>query len=72
MKKIFISILSLASSYCFSQEIKTDSLAQIKEIQEIIIKSQRKKQHTDHASYTFDKEAIAKARHSKDLITSLP
>lgn len=44
----------------------------MKEIQEVIIKSQRKKQFSDHASYTFDKEALAKARHSKDLITSLP
>lgn len=65
----------ILSSLCFgilgyAQE--ADSTAKTKEIQEIIIKSQRKKQFSDHASYTFDKEAIAKARHSKDLITSLP
>jgi len=42
------------------------------EIQEVLIKSQRKKQFSDHANYTFDKEALEKARHSKDLLTTLP
>ncbi|WP_370288537.1 hypothetical protein [Elizabethkingia sp. JS20170427COW] len=43
-----------------------------KQIEEVLIKAQRKKQFTDHASYTFDKEALEKARHSKDLLTTLP
>lgn len=41
-----------------------------KEIQEVLIKSQKKKQFTDHANYTFDKDALEKARHSKDLLTT--
>lgn len=54
----------------FSQE-KKDSIS-TKEIQEVLIKSQKKKQFVDHANYTFDKEALEKARHSKDLLTTLP
>lgn len=53
-----------------AQERK-DSISTM-EIQEVLIKSQRKKQFSDHANYTFDKEALEKARHSKDLLTTLP
>ncbi|MFB9121677.1 TonB-dependent receptor plug domain-containing protein [Bergeyella porcorum] len=71
MKKNIIILSSLCFGILgYAQE--ADSTAKTKEIQEIIIKSQRKKQFSDHASYSFDKEAIAKARHSKDLIISLP
>lgn len=51
---------------------KSDSIVNTKEIQEVIIKSQRKKQFSDHASYTFDNEALEKAQNAKDLIVSLP
>lgn len=78
MKKIRILILFIGFTNGYSQQevrdsidVKKDSI-NLKEIQEVIIKSQRKKQFSDHASYTFDKDALAKARHSKDLITSLP
>lgn len=70
MKKLIISALVLASICIFSQE-KKDSLS-TKDIQEVLIKSQKKKQFFDHANYTFDKEALEKARHSKDLLTTLP
>lgn len=61
----------LASFYLVNgQEVK-DSIS-TKEIQEVLIKAQRKKQFSDHANYTFDKEALEKARHSKDLLTTLP
>lgn len=70
MKKPLTSAFVLFFSLVFSQE-KKDSIS-TKEIQEVILKSQKKKQFSDHANYTFDKEALEKARHSKDLLTTLP
>lgn len=72
MKKIFIVAISFSFLSVFSQEKKNTDSLQTKEIQEVLIKSQRKKQFSDHANYTFDKEALEKARHSKDLLTTLP
>lgn len=70
-----ISILLIISSLCCLSKIKAqerkDSISTM-EIQEVLIKSQRKKQFSDHANYTFDKEALEKARYSKDLLTTLP
>lgn len=70
MKKLILSTLVITSVFAYSQE-KKDSLS-TKDIQEVLIKSQRKKQFADHANYTFNKEALEKARHSKDLLTTLP
>lgn len=70
MKKLILSTLVITSVFAYSQE-KKDSLS-TKDIQEVLIKSQRKKQFADHANYTFDKGALEKARHSKDLLTTLP
>ena len=70
MKKLTLTCFALASALVFAQE-KKDSLS-TKDIQEVLIKSQKKKQFADHANYTFDKEALEKARHSKDLLTTLP
>lgn len=70
MKKTIIPILLCAGIFAGAQE-KKDSLS-TKDIQEVLIKSQKKKQFSDHANYTFDKEALEKARHSKDLLTTLP
>ena len=70
MKKNITIILLLSNIMAFAQE-KKDSIY-TKEIQEVLIKAQRKKQFSDHANYTFDKEALEKARHSKDLLTTLP
>ena len=69
-------ILLIVFSFCTlskmkAQEEKKDTIS-TKEIQEVLIKAQRKKQFSDHADYTFDKEALEKARHSKDLLTTLP
>ncbi|KQR91059.1 hypothetical protein ASG01_14310 [Chryseobacterium sp. Leaf180] len=68
--------LGLAGVLCitliFSQQSKTDSATQTKDIEEVILKSQKKKQYSDKSVYTFDKEAIEKARYAKDLIKSLP
>ncbi len=50
---------------------KEDTL-KIKEVQEVLITFQKKKQFADHANYTFDKETLEKARHAKDLLTTLP
>jgi hypothetical protein len=49
-----------------------DSLSAIKELQEVIIKSQHKKQYADKAVYTFGKLALEKARYANDLLKSLP
>jgi hypothetical protein len=72
MKKIVSSVLVLCNILIFSQEIKSDSIKDIKEIQEVLIKAQHKKQFADKAVYTFDEEAMKKARYAKDLIKTLP
>lgn len=75
MKKLICSVLFLAGVFVFSQEnVKNDTISQTdtQEIQEVIIKSQRKKQFADKAVYTFDKEALEKARYAKDLLRTLP
>lgn len=75
MKKKICSVLLLCGILIFSQEnIKNDTIDKTKtaEIQEVIIKSQRKKQFADKAVYTFDKEAIDKARFARDLLQTLP
>ncbi len=76
MKKNFTIALFLAGFFAFAQENTTqqeqDSVAQSKEIQEVLIKAQRKKQFADKAVYTFDEEAMKKARYAKDLIKTLP
>ncbi|QWT85375.1 TonB-dependent receptor [Chryseobacterium sp. PCH239] len=74
MKKTIYTIFFLCGVFVFSQEKKNDTVdaVVIKEIQEVILKSQRKKQFADKAVYTFDKEALEKARYAKDLLRSLP
>ncbi|SIQ21477.1 outer membrane beta-barrel protein [Chryseobacterium sp. RU33C] len=74
MKKTIYTIFFLCSAFIFSQEKKNDTMdaAATKEIQEVILKSQRKKQFADKAVYTFDKEALEKARYAKDLLRTLP
>ncbi|WP_137906002.1 outer membrane beta-barrel protein [Chryseobacterium sp. 2VB] len=74
MKKTIYTIFFLCSAFMFSQEKKNDTadVGTTKEIQEVILKSQRKKQFADKAVYTFDKEALARARYAKDLLSTLP
>ncbi|WP_312286362.1 outer membrane beta-barrel protein [Chryseobacterium gleum] len=74
MKKTIYTIFFLCGAFIFSQEKKSDTadMAATKEIQEVILKSQRKKQFADKAVYTFDKEALEKARYAKDLLRTLP
>lgn len=72
MKKLLVPILVLCGISVFSQDKTSDSISSTKEIEEVILKSQRKKQYADRAVYTFDKEALDKARYAKDLITTLP
>lgn len=72
MKKLIVPILVLCGISIFSQDKTSDSISSTKAIEEVILKSQRKKQYADRAVYTFDKEALDKARYAKDLITTLP
>lgn len=74
MKKTIYTICFLCGTFIFAQEKKNDSTDTLatKEIQEVILKSQRKKQFADKAVYTFDKEALERARYAKDLLRSLP
>jgi hypothetical protein len=74
MKKTIYTICLLYGTFAFSQEAKNDTVSGsgTKELQEIIIKAQRKKQFADKAVYTFDKEALEKARYAKDLLKTLP
>ncbi len=73
MKKTIITLYILGSTFAFAQETQVkDSIVNTKEIQEVLIKSQRKKQFVDKSVYTFDPEALEKARYAKDLLTTLP
>ena len=74
MKKIICSLFVLSGTLIFSQEKENDTIngAKTKEIEEIVLKSQRKKQFVDKSVYTFDKEALEKARYANDLLKSLP
>ena len=72
MKKPSIFFLFLYGIVGLAQEKNADSIRTTKEIQEVILKSQKKKQYADKAVYTFDKEALDKARYAKDLIKTLP
>ncbi|AZB00251.1 TonB-dependent receptor [Chryseobacterium joostei] len=74
MKKMIYTICFLCGTFIFAQEKKNDSTDTLatKEIQEVILKSQRKKQFADKAVYTFDKEALERARYAKDLLRTLP
>lgn len=74
MEKTIYTICFLCGTFIFAQEKKNDSTDTLatKEIQEVILKSQRKKQFADKAVYTFDKEALERARYAKDLLRTLP
>ncbi|KAB1230151.1 TonB-dependent receptor domain-containing protein [Chryseobacterium viscerum] len=74
MKKTIYTMFFLCGTFIFSQEKKNDTADALatKEIQEVILKSQRKKQFADKAVYTFDKEALERARYAKDLLRTLP
>ncbi|MBB6372137.1 TonB-dependent receptor plug domain-containing protein [Chryseobacterium shigense] len=75
MKKVLYPVFFLLGISVFSQEkMKNDTIGKetAKEIQEVILKSQRKKQFADKSVYTFDKEALEKARYAKDLLQTLP
>lgn len=75
MKKTICSVLFLCGVFVYSQEnVQKDTInaSKTKEIQEVIIKSQRKKQFADKSVYTFDKEALDRARYAKDLLQTLP
>ena len=69
---LFIGLCTFAQSNNEKTIDKETDTLKTKEIQEVLIKAQKKKQFSDHANYTFDKEALEKARHSKDLLTTLP
>ena len=73
MKKIFVLAVSLIGILSFAQEEKTDSLEYNPiQIKEVLVVAQRKKMFADKAVYTFDKEALEKARYAKDLLNTLP
>lgn len=76
MKKQISLVLSIVSSLAFAQENNTsiiqDSIKKTKDIQEVLIKTQRKKQFIDKSVYSFDEEALKKARYANDLLQTLP
>lgn len=71
-KWVFAFFAFLVATSMFAQISEEKDTLKTKEIQEVLLKSQKKKQFADHANYTFDKEALENARHSKDLLTTLP
>ncbi|REC43377.1 TonB-dependent receptor domain-containing protein [Chryseobacterium pennipullorum] len=74
MKKTIGSLFFLVGVLVAAQELKTDTadVGETREIQEVVLKSQRKKQFADKAVYTFDKTALDRARYAKDLLSTLP
>ncbi|MDV4100110.1 TonB-dependent receptor [Elizabethkingia anophelis] len=74
MKKLITLAAALTGLVITAQETKTakDTLQQSKEIQEVILKSQRKKQFVDKAVYTFGEDALKQARYANDLLKTLP
>lgn len=73
MKKVICSAGIFFGILVFSQEEKKqDTLTELKDIQEVILKTRHKKQYADRSVYTFDKEALEKARYAKDLLKTLP
>lgn len=76
MKKQISLALIIIGSLAFAQENTTppvqDSAQNTKDIQEVLIKAQRKKQFVDKAVYSFDEEALKKARYANDLLQTLP
>ena len=72
-KRTLHALAFLASLQGFCQEnTAKDSISNVKEIQEVIIKSQKRKVFSDHVSYSFDEKAIKSARYAKDLVVSVP
>ena len=72
-KRTLHTLAFLASLQGFCQEnTAKDSISNVKEIQEVIIKSQKRKVFSDHVSYSFDEKAIKSARYAKDLVVSVP
>lgn len=73
MKRVFTLAFTISGLFVFAQEnTVSDTLSQTKEIEQIIIKAQRKKQFVDKSVYTFDEEALKKARYANDLLKTLP
>lgn len=73
MKKFFVLAITLSGIFAFGQDEKQDSTDYNPiEIKEVLVQSQRKKMFADKAVYTFDKEALDKARYAKDLLNTLP
>ena len=73
MNKIFTFSSILLSAFFMAQEQAVqDTIKQTAEIQEVLIKAQRKKQYIDKSVYTFDEEALKKARYSNDLLRTMP
>ena len=66
-----LAFLASLQGFCQENTVK-DSIYNVKEIQEVIIKSQKRKVFSDHVSYSFDEKAIKSARYAKDLVVSVP
>ena len=66
-----LAFLASLQGFCQENTVK-DSISNVKEIQEVIIKSQKRKVFSDHVSYSFDEKAIKSARYAKDLVVSVP
>ena len=66
-----LAFLASLQGFCQENTVK-DSISNVKEIQEVIIKSQKRKVFSDHVSYSFDEKAIESARYAKDLVMSVP
>ncbi|SKB73774.1 Outer membrane protein beta-barrel family protein [Soonwooa buanensis] len=74
MNRIFTFSFIILSGFFFAQEqqVAQDTIKQSAEIQEVLIKAQRKKQFVDKSVYSFDEEALKKARYANDLLKTLP
>ena len=74
MKRQIMVAFAFCSLFANAQESAAiaDTLVKTKDVQEIILKAQRKKMFADKAVYTFDSEALKEARYANDLLRTLP
>ncbi len=71
-KTAAIALIQLSFAVQAQETPVKDSAVQTQEIQEVVLKAQHKKQYVDKAVYTFDQNALDKARYAADLLKTLP
>ncbi|GHT18820.1 hypothetical protein FACS189429_5830 [Bacteroidia bacterium] len=72
VKQLGDTLFSQAINLTHNIDLGTITVQQAKELQEVTVTAHRKRQYADKSVYTFDAEAVEKARYAKDLVLALP